>query len=246
MKTRPFYFRNEISRYVLFLVGRVGSTYLQQLLNSVPNILALSEELRDLEEEGVDVQLDWSRKFFSPPLLDRHKVRGFNVKLVHLVDPQRFAQLLLEKQCKIIHMQRRNRIKAVISRINGRRLYKKTGMYGLFDKSNRLPPMTVDLEEFDEFLQHREKVDREMEEYVKSLKLPKLPLYYEDLLKDKKEFLNRVFAFLEVEPYPVQDATLKITRDDLRDVITNFDVLRARYLGTEYETMFDEVVASPN
>jgi hypothetical protein len=78
------------------------------------------------------------------------------------------------------------------------------------------------------------------------LKLPKLPLYYEDLLKDKKEFLNRVFAFLEVEPYPVQDTTLKITRDDLRDVITNFDVLRARYLGTEYETMFDEVVASPN
>ena len=55
-------------------------------------------------------------------------------------------------------------------------------------------------------------------------------------------FLNRVFSFLEVEPRPVELSTLKITNDDLREVIVNFDELRAMYSGTQYEVMFDEVL----
>ncbi len=39
-----------VTNYVLFLVGRVGSTYLTTLLQSHPDIHAMSEELRDLEK----------------------------------------------------------------------------------------------------------------------------------------------------------------------------------------------------
>lgn len=242
MVDRPVYFRNEITRYVLFLVARVGSTYLTSLLNSHANVTAAGEALRDLEEEGAEAQLQWARDFLNPPLVSRNAAMGFNVKLVHLVDPAAFAELLYEEECKIIHLRRRNRIKAVVSRLNGRRLYKRTGMWGLFDESERPGAFHVDPEEFDEFLKHRERVDAELENYVKSLELPTLNLFYEDLLADEDEFLDGVFTFLNVPAKPVEGKTLKITSDDLRDVLLNFDEIRANYVGTEYEAMFDEVL----
>lgn len=242
MERYKIFFRPQVNNFVLFLVARVGSTYLTSLMRSHPQILALSEELRDLEEQGSEVQLSWSEKFLTPPLVGKHKARGFNVKLVHLCDPDRFARLLQEKDCKVIHMQRRNRVKAVISRINGKRLYNKTGMWGLFDESNRLPPLQVDLAQFEEFLKHREKMDFEMEAYVKNLGRPLLPLYYEDLLEDQDAFLDGLYEFLEVDPFRVEGETLKITSDNLREVVLNFDELRACYVGTQYEHMFDEVI----
>ena len=151
MQMPKIFLRPMVNKYVLFLVGRVGSTYLTTLLNSHPDILALSEEIKDFDKT---VQLDWTRKFLTPPLVSTSGVRGFNVKLVHIGAPPEFADLLREQGCKIIHMVRRNRIKAVVSRINGNRLYEKTGMWGLFDETNRLPSFEIDLNQFDEYLKH--------------------------------------------------------------------------------------------
>lgn len=242
MINRPVYLRHEMTQYVMFLMGRVGSTYLTHLLNSHPDILALSEELLDLEETGAEAQMRWSREFLSPPLVSRHRVRGFNTKPHHLEDPDAFGRLLQQKHCKILHMQRRNRVKTVISVLNGQRLHDKTGMWGRFDKSVQLPPLTVDFEEFENGLQWREEWDRKLGDYIRSLQLPTLPMYYEDLCQDKDAFLERVFSFLDVKPWPVESATLKITNDDLSKAIANFDELRARYVGTQYEDMFDEVL----
>lgn len=234
--------RDQVSTFVLFLVARVGSTYLTSVLASHPQITALGEELRDREKDGATAQLDWSRKFLTPPLVGRHRSRGFNVKLVHLADRDAFAELLREKNCRILHMARRNRIKSVVSRMNGSRLFDKTGMWGLFDKSNRPPALTVDLAQFDEYLRHRERVDRELEDYVGRLGLRTLNLYYEDMLRDEDGFLKKLYAFLDVDPHPVKGQTLKITSDDLRQAIVNFDEVHAQYKGTEYEPMFDEVI----
>ena len=220
--------RDQVNTFVLFLVARVGSTYLTTVLASHPQIMALGEELRDREGEGAAAQLEWSRKFLTPPLVGRHRSRGFNVKLVHLADRDAFAQLLREKDCRILHMARRNRIKAVVSRLNGSRLFDKTGMWGLFDESKRPPPLTVDLAQFDEFLRHRERVDRELEDYVGRLGLRSLNLYYEDMLGDEDGFLRNLYAFLDVDPHPVKGQTLKITSDDLRKAIVNFDEVRAQ------------------
>jgi LPS sulfotransferase NodH len=198
--------------------------------------------LRDLEKEGAAAQLAWSTKFLTPPLIGPHRARGFNVKIVHTVDQSGFAQLLREKKCRIFHMLRRNRVKAVVSRINGSRLYDKTGMWGMFDESNRLPPLTIDPVQFDEYLKHREKVDQELEDYIRMLQLPTFKIFYEDLQADEKAVLSNIFSFLEVEPYPVKGKTLKITSDDLQKAIMNFSDIRANYVGTQYESMFDEVI----
>ena len=117
-----------------------------------------------------------------------------------------------------------------------------SGTWNLLKESNRLPAFTVDLNEFSELLREREEWDTDLENYVQPLGLPTLTLYYEDLLKDKTTFIQRVFSFLEVKPKPVEGVTLKNTKDNLREVLLNFDELRARYANTGYEPMFDEVL----
>ena len=242
MAARSIYFRNQVSTYVLFLVGRVGSTYFSHLLNSHPEIYACQEELAALQDDGPGAQLDWARDFLTPPLVGRNAVKGFSVKRIQLLDPDGFANLLSDKGSKIIHMQRRNRIKAVVSYLNGKRLADKTGMWGLFKESDRLPAFTIDPDEFAEALKNREKVEGDLSDYVNTLDRPKLELYYEDMLLDLDAFLEPVFSFLEVPPAPLSAGVKKNTSDDLRNVIENFDELKSKYAGTPYEPMFDEVL----
>jgi hypothetical protein len=45
-----------------------------------------------------------------------------------------------------------------------------------------------------------------------------------------------------VRPQPARARVLKNTHDDLRLAVRNFDELRARYAGTRFEAMFDEVI----
>jgi hypothetical protein len=62
------------------------------------------------------------------------------------------------------------------------------------------------------------------------------------LLLNEAATLERVFSFLGVAYQPVQGKAVKSTSDDLRDVLANFNDLRAHYAGTTYQTMIDEVL----
>lgn len=240
----PYFLRNQVTPYVILFIERDGSTYLTSLLTSHPDIEAIYERFAVLKQKGAagEAQIAWARDFFTAPLIGKSKARGFKTKLVDVLDMSGFSALLREKDIRIIQMRRRNRVKAVVSRINARRLYEATGNWNLYDKSNRMPPMEIELPLFDTYLKEREAADTELQEFVDSLELPTLKIVYEELLVNKDNVLNDVFEFLNVSPKQVQEKTLKHTSDDLRDVVVNFDHLKARYAGTPYETMFDEVL----
>lgn len=239
-----FYIRHQVTPFVILFLERDGSTYMISMLNSHPEIETVYERFAVMRQKGQSgrEQMAWAQDFLTPPLIGRKAAIGFKTKLVDVLDPEEFAQLLHEKECRIIHMRRRNRVKAVVSKINARRLYEATGNWNLYDKSDRRPPMTVAPERLAELLQEREELDEELREYVEGLDLPKLVVCYEDLLQERDSVLQEVFSFLGVRPYPVEETTKKHTKDDLREALENFDELRAQYVGTEYEQMFDEVL----
>ena len=242
----PFsrYFRFQVTPFVILFVERDGSTYLTSLLQSHPEILANYEKFAVIKDSGgtADEQLAWLKSFFNPPLFGRSGAIGFKTKLVDVLDMDRFTRLLREKRVKIIQMQRQNRIKAVVSRINARRLYEATGAWNLYQESDRRPPMTVDLEEFHSFVKEREAADQQLEEYVQELQLPTLLVRYEDLQVNRDAVIGQVLSFLNVPDIVLQARPKKHTKDDLREVIVNFDELRASFSGTQYEGMFDEVL----
>jgi len=240
-----FYFANQVTPYVILFIERDGSTYLSSLLISHPQIEAVYERFAVLKQKGAGAkeQLDWVRSFFTPPFIGRKAAVGFKTKLVDVADLDAFANLLKEKGCHIIQMKRRNRIKAVVSRINARRLHDKSGNWNLYKEEDRLPPMNVDLQEFATFLKEREDADNELDDFVTKLGLPTLLVTYEEIMTNKDQVLSRVFDFLKVPHLPLEGKTLKNTSDDLRDVVLNFQELRSCYAGTPYEAMFDEVLA---
>jgi LPS sulfotransferase NodH len=240
----PYFIRPQITPYVILFIERDGSTYLSSLLMSHPYVQAVYEQFAVMKQQGASAndQLQWAKGYLTPSLISRWQAVGFKTKLVDVLDLDGFAAVLKQKGCRIIQMRRRNFIKAVISRINARRLYEASGKWNLYNESDRMPPMEIDLAEFDTFIKEREQADQELDQFSTSLGLPHILIEYEDLLLDRQSVLDSLFAFLKVRNLPVQSKTLKHTSDDLRDVVLNFDELRNHYNGTVYENMFDEVI----
>ncbi|MBE0411238.1 MAG: hypothetical protein IBX69_16065 [Anaerolineales bacterium] len=238
------FLRSQVTPYIILFIERDGSTYLTSLLMSHPHIHAIYERFAVLKGKGVTAQeqLAWADEFYRVPLLSRKSALGFKTKLVDILDLDGFSDLLLRRNIRIIQMQRRNRVKAVISRINAARLHELSGNWNLYDESNRLPPMEVDLTQFERYLKEREAADNELDDYVNRLDLPKHKIVYEDLLVDKDNTLKELLDFLKVANLPLQAKTLKNTKDDLREVVLNLDELQERYVGSNYANMFDEVL----
>lgn len=242
---RKFFFRSEVTPYVILFIERDGSTYMISLLTSHPQIQSVYERFAVMRQKGTDgkEQIEWARQFFSPPLITRYRAVGFKTKLVDILDKDAFLQLLREKNVRIIQMQRRNQVKAVVSRINAKRLHDVTGNWNLYNEKERLPAFEIDPDMFHQYLLERIQADEELTNFTENLNLPTLKMVYEDLLVNRDQVLSRVFDFLGVDPFPVQGKTLKNTSDDLKEVILNFEQLRSKYLGTKFESMFDEVLA---
>jgi len=234
--------RPRVTPFVILFLERDGSTYLTSLLDAHPEIVAAYERFAVLREEGATAatQLDWARTHLTPPLIGRARAIGFKTKLVDVLDPDGFARLLQDRNCRILQMRRRNHVKAVVSRINALRLHEATGKWNLYREADRLPPLEVDPAQFAELLSERRTAEAELQAYVDAQGLPTLRLDYEDLLRDRAALLRAVFEFLRVRPLELDGRPLKNTSDDLRQAVANFEELKAAYVGTGYEAMFDE------
>ncbi len=243
-----YFIRPQITPYIILFIERDGSTYLTSMLMSHPQVEAVYEHFAVMKQQGTtaEEQLHWAQSFLTPPLIGKKKAVGFKTKLVDVLDHEGFAAIVQKTGCRIIQMRRRNFIKAVVSRINARRLFEASGKWNLYQESDRMPPLQINLVEFDQFIKEREQADQELDDYAASLKLPRLIIEYEDLLTAKDQTLNSLFAFLKIKDLPVQSKTLKNTSDDLREVVLNFDELRAHFAGTVYDAMFDEMPAQPS
>ncbi len=239
------FFRTQVTPYVILFIERDGSTYLTSLLMSHPDVAAVYERFAVMRQNGASAQdqIQWADNFFTPSLINRYAAVGFKTKLVDVIDIDGFTALLRRKNVHIIHMQRHNRVKAVVSRVNARRLYEASGKWNLYSETDRLPPAAIDLDEFRQFLKEREQADAELEAYVRELGLPAVKIVYEDLQTDKTATLEKVFHLLKLRKLPLEGKTLKNTQDDLRKAVLNYDELREYYKGTGYEAMFDEVLA---
>lgn len=234
--------RSHVTRFVVLFPGRSGSTWVISALNAHPKIEAKGEVLDPMRTDGPQAQLEWTRKYLRGPAINKHKAVGFKTKLRDVLDQDGFATILNDVDAKIIYLDRRNDVKHAISRITARRLKDTIGRWNRYDGDQKLDPIDVDFEDFQTRLDAVEAEKTTISDYVNQLDRPLLHLDYEDLLADPTATFHQILAFLGLPPAPIQGTTLKNTSDDLREVVTNFDELRARYAGTRYEAMFDEVL----
>jgi hypothetical protein len=241
-----FYSRSQVVKFVVLMMGRTGSSYLITALDSHPMIRARGERLVQLKNAGrSQAQLTKARRMLTPWPICTYRALGYKTKLIDILDLEGFASLLRQNDARIISLRRHNAIKWTISILNHIRLLTRTGKHNLGSEKDRPGPIQVDLDEFNKYLEYYRQRYALIDTFINTLDLPVLHLFYEDFLSAEEATFNEVFSYLDVPPRPVRPETVKITSDDLRQAVINFEQLRAAYLGTEYEAMFDEVILSP-
>jgi len=234
-------FRNNVQPFVLMFEGRTGSSHLISMLDNHPRIRASGEALVSRKEKGSAEQLRWTASALTAPLVGRNRAIGFKTKLHDILDPEAFANLLREKQARIIYMYRANTIKAVVSHIRSYLLKQQIGTYNTTTENKRLPPTGIEVKWFEKELRVREERDEALDGYLDALGLPVLRVSYEELLADEGATVRKVCAFLGVAYEKTPSRFVKNTSDDLHKVLLNFEELKAHYAGTRYAPMFDEL-----
>jgi len=234
---------SQIKCFVIFFQGRVGSTYLIEIMASHPEIFAVGEKFHDRRKNPA-VQLAAMREFLIPTNVQGYRAIGFKTKLHDVGDPKGLAKLLREQRAYLIYLGRRNRVKHAISWIMAHHLYQTTGDWNLYKHEDRPAATAISPTDFQTSLKWVEERNQALIDYVMSLELPTLSLYYEDLLTNEQENIRLALSFLGVQPLAEKGNAIKVTDDDLRNVLVNFEELRSFYAGTRYEQMFDEIILS--
>lgn len=231
----------KVEKFVVMFEGRTGSSHLISMLDNHPRVRALGEALVSRKTQGSEAQLHWTRETLTPPLIGRNRAIGFKTKLHDILDPPAFSALLQERQAKVIHMYRANTIKAVVSHIRSYLLKQQIGTYNTTTEKTRLPPGEIGIEWFDNELRIREERDQALEAFLERLGLPLLHVSYEELFSSEDQTVGRVFDFIGVPYMKTPSKFVKNTSDNLRQVLLNFDELKAHFRDTKYEPMFDEL-----
>lgn len=232
---------NSVTPFVILFQARSGSTFLISTLDRHPEIQAHGEIL-----VGMDAHRQRTKALGvlrpDDAFATGIKAVGLKCKFHDISDFGSFGEMLQEIGARVIFLYRQNSVKRAVSMLNAIRLEEATGFWNLHKEEDRLGPFTVDPNDFDVRLRKMDASLSRDRDQVESLELPTLTLTYEDILKDIGTTTSRILPFLGVSDQPIKGRTLKTTSDDLRLVIANFDDLRSRYVGTCYESMFDEVL----
>jgi hypothetical protein len=248
------------SNIVMYHLGRCGSTVLGSLLDQNPRIYWDGELYTRFflkgpkENNGESIsgilQQDPMKILQRRMLKAFHRHYGTEIKPFHFSlmhrSPQAFIESLdLLKFNHVIILDRRNRLRKIISSLIGKDQKKYHLRSGESPKLNRIflntQQVTIDsyskslvqcLSDYDEQFAELEKIlgDR------KILKL----IYEDDIESDPIQAYQKVCDFINVKPH---NAEIKFTRTNpfpVRDLIENFSEVEGVLRGTPYEWMLHD------
>lgn len=145
------------------------------------------------------------------------------------------AYLTAEKTIKIIHIKRRNILKAHLSLIKvDNHRDKWTNISGSpqeTDQTYRLDYQTC-LQAFEDTRRWEAEQDALFSNH------PKLDMYYEDITANYDEQMRRVQEFLGVAYRQVRPLTYKQSQQSLSTSIANYQELKAKFVGTPWIEFF--------
>lgn len=218
-------------KFLIFTVGRTGSSLLVNLLDSHPGIYCRDEML------GKKILLP-KQYLMCNENLSKQDVYGFKLNTFHfriqkIHNPVEFVIDLHQEGYKIIHLKRRNIVRQAISHLYAKHREKFHHKENQGEQIHQI--IKLDIEELKDELQLLEGylfVENQIIESVKYLRI-----YYEDDLLDKnnhQETVDRIYEYLGIKSVCVRTDYVKTTPEDLSRFIVNFDEVMEYLAGTRY------------
>lgn len=236
-------FRPDGCFFVLVMNGRCGSTLVTTILNQRRDalcygetfvncsaemqrklLIALSEGqyLGDISQAALDYTRTAQALHEKKPL----RAVGMKTKLIDIIEPGYFRDFLVEHKFKVIHLYRKNPIKAIISVLNAQRHVS----WNLSDpKFHRKDPFRIDPNDFMKWFRHRLATDWALRDFAASYPGSTLSLSYEEILANQGQAMSRINHFLGLDDCFIEGLTIKMTNDSLGDVVENLDELLALF-----------------
>ena len=235
--------------FFIFFQERSGSSLLRILLNSHKDIYNDGEifycnkslVIQTGRKERAEVYPDanFTRRVLDKIYSKEKLASGFKFKypIQYNLYPDVWNYLLkLGKKVRVIFIYRRNALKAVISMQNRKRLVEISGKSQIYKNSNvNLCKLDLNVSKAINDMKKRQENDIYFYNKIKKFK-HRLVISYEDLFYYRDNTIKKVLDFLGVPvDLNLREQTKKITPDNLRDAISNYDELVEALKGTKFE-----------
>ena len=229
-------FRKKNINFVLLGTQRSGTTLLLEYLESHPEIY-MARELFKIHGEGKNVDQenyrhqdvpvsDYLDKFYKSRK-GKYTASGFKLMLDQLDSFYEIFDYLKKNRIYCLYMERKNVLKTCVSR--------------LLARENNLYHSNTDVTNSPVYLQ-ADVIEDEMEKIQLTLKkaheiIPELnchTVYYEDLIENTTEVLDKIQGFLKVKKQGNLFTQLKkINDDDLNNVILNYKEIYLKLINKD-------------
>ncbi len=226
--------------FVVLMESRSGSTHFVDLVRQHPQVIGRMETLQ--RGETHEAQVEAVRDYFESRRESHPDAAiGFKDRIWHFHEPDALLGTMQEYDPVFFVMRRPNLVRRIVSVLRGRQLREVSGKVNLWTGMERPPPAAIDIEDFAGRLRSLGYREQEMEDALDRVGIEPFEVDYQHLRYHPNEVTAEFFEAVGVEPMPgLESGVGKLTPDDLREVVLNFDELIARYEGTPYYDMFFE------
>jgi hypothetical protein len=169
---------------------------------------------------------------------DSVKAVGVKIKYSELDLPQWkpvLAAILADRELRVVHLTRRNRLKRLVSHA----IAMTTGVNLALKPDEVHAPVIVRLSPEDCIADFVATAQAEARFRAVFSRHCVFEVEYEDLIRANCTALDELQRFLGVKPTALKPDTIKLNRDNLRDLLDNYDQLEAAFRNSPYAEYLD-------
>lgn len=231
--------------FVILCLGRTGSTHLQSLLDSHPDIRCYGELFTDVDlatgHGEARAQTFIGSGHESPDEYLSELTAGVDARAVGFKLPNnslrafpRADSVFAHPDLKVVRLSRRNLLALLVSR----RMLAATGVPQSTHGSYGDARVHIEPQRCLTAFRHMEADERRLDELAAGHEIFRLT--YEELVAGRR--LEDLQRFLGVEPQPLRSWFSQLRTRPLSETIENWDELDAALRGTRYEAFLTEAI----
>jgi LPS sulfotransferase NodH len=244
----------DYTRFIILGRSRSGTNLLRGLLNAHSRVLAFGELFQNADTISWGLsdygQSDWLLSLFRSDAIrflesqvfrrmPKHiEAVGFKLFYYHAHTPEwepLWAYLAAQPQLRVIHIKRNNLLRTYLSRMRAALTDRWVNLTG---EKEVYEPIYLDYEKcLADFTQTRA-WEQQYEQFF--AQQPMLTVHFESLASDYNAEMQRVQAFLGIQPEAVAPQTHRQSHEPLSAAIANYAELKEKFTGTPWQDFFED------